>query len=336
MELKAGKSIAEKGGIVYLVEAKAAGVEIKEDGGKFVIPSDTKLSEISDKVATEAGYSKPSSPSGEAATFEEATPTKSNAHEIGTLAELETFRDLVNGGFSFQGCTVKLTANITLEKGWIPIAVGNRDVAETKQEGSYSGPNATSFLFKGTFDGQGHTISNLTNEDYIPEYDYKDGNDNAYTYGFFGIVAEGAELKNIKFSNVNISKDFGNVSKASKATGAESIGALVGYVYGNAKISDITVLSGSMSSSKENPAVGGVVGRWYSATKDIELKNLKNSAKLQGDRVGGIVGFVSKFSKDSGSQYTAKFDFASCTNSGQLTGNTVNQMANFNGNYSAK
>ena len=326
MELKAGKAMAEKGGIVYLVEAKGTGVAIKENGGKFVIPEDTKLSEISDSVATEAGYTKPSSPSSADATFEEATQTKSNSYDIGNLAELETFRDLVNGGFAFGGCKVKLTANITLNDGWTPIAVGSRDVAASKYVGSYAGENAITFLFKGEFDGQGHTISNLTNKGFVPEYDYVDGSEYAYTYGFFGILDEGAKVSNIKFANVNISKEFGTKSASGKDTGAESVGALVGYAHGNVEISDITIVSGSISSSKTNPACGGVVGRWYDAKSDVSLKNLHNSAKIEGARVAGIIGFISKKATISNK---VNFEFENCSNNGQLVGGgtEVNQLA---------
>ena len=71
-------------------------------------------------------------------------------YEIGTLEQLKLFRDAVNQlkedntqEFSFKDQTVKLTADIDLQnEEWTPI--GNIEA-----------------FFQGTFDGQGHTISNL-------------------------------------------------------------------------------------------------------------------------------------------------------------------------------
>lgn len=73
--------------------------------------------------------------------------------EIATLAELEAFRDSVNAGNSYEGKTVKLTADIDMsekysegKESWTPI-------------GSFDWENP--MPFSGTFDGGGHTISGL-------------------------------------------------------------------------------------------------------------------------------------------------------------------------------
>lgn len=63
---------------------------------------------------------------------------------ISTATDLGAFRDAVNAGTDFSNKTVKLTASIDISAGnWTPIG------------------NSTSTPFKGTFDGQGHTISGL-------------------------------------------------------------------------------------------------------------------------------------------------------------------------------
>lgn len=71
--------------------------------------------------------------------------------EISTLAELEAFRDDVNSGNTYEGKTVKLTADIDMsekygegKESWTPIGVSDY-------------PNSKYFL--GTFDGGNHTIS---------------------------------------------------------------------------------------------------------------------------------------------------------------------------------
>jgi len=73
-------------------------------------------------------------------------PWKSGNIKISTAEDLAAFRDAVNNGEDFEGRSVKLSGDIDLSayKPWKPIGVFG--------VGKY---------FKGTFDGQGHTISNL-------------------------------------------------------------------------------------------------------------------------------------------------------------------------------
>ena len=71
---------------------------------------------------------------------------------IGDVEALKAFAVAVNGGTSYEGDTVTLSADLDLTGvEWTPIGVG------TRSSKSYNG-NA----FKGTFDGGNHTISGLT------------------------------------------------------------------------------------------------------------------------------------------------------------------------------
>ena len=96
--------------------------------------------------------------------------TAADPYLIGTKAQLETFRDLVNGGqTSICG---KLTADIDLEGSesdqWTPIG--------TEQSKKYVG----------TFDGDGHKVSGL----YIHSDEYTSNR------GFFGVIG-GATIENL-------------------------------------------------------------------------------------------------------------------------------------------
>lgn len=77
--------------------------------------------------------------------------------EISTVDQLKEFRDAVNSGNQYTGKTVKLTADLDLsgESNWTPI--GNLV--------AYPGQS-----FNGTFDGDGHSISNVTVNDNTPNY----------------------------------------------------------------------------------------------------------------------------------------------------------------------
>ena len=63
--------------------------------------------------------------------------------EIWNKAQLETFRDAVNGGNNYSGKTVRLMADLNLGDGWTPIGIIDDE----------------DHSFKGTFDGQGNTIT---------------------------------------------------------------------------------------------------------------------------------------------------------------------------------
>ncbi len=93
---------------------------------------------------------------------------------ISTVAELEAFRDAVNGGDTYEGKTVTLTADLDLGSvtSWTPIGNSSR-------------------AFKGTFDGGNHVIYNLTIN-----------TSNRYC-GLFGRL-QNATVKNLGLENVTV------------------------------------------------------------------------------------------------------------------------------------
>ena len=70
----------------------------------------------------------------------------STNYNIATYSDLCTFRNMVNNGTTFFGCTINLTANITMDSAtsWTPI-----------------GHKSTSRFFAGTFNGNGYNIDGL-------------------------------------------------------------------------------------------------------------------------------------------------------------------------------
>ena len=115
---------------------------------------------------------------------------------ISSAEELAAFRDSVNSGATYEGETVKLTANIDLAgMDWTAI-------------GTSSNP------FKGNFDGQGHTISNLTQSR---------ENAIASNVGLFGYVssADGgsATIQNFKLTGSITGKK-----------GGEGAGTVISYI----------------------------------------------------------------------------------------------------------
>lgn len=204
----------------------------------------------------------------------EGNGSKGNPYEISTAAELAWFRDYVNGG-KLSVCA-KLTADIDLkdfchaadaskeEQSWEPIGYGSK-------------------RYSGTFDGNGHTISNL----YIKVQ--RDG------VGFFGYMEYGT-IKNIVFDNAQV-ENTGNNYKYPYT------GIVVGAAFGT--LQNLKTLKNCSVKSSVR-ALGGIAG-----TITQSCSNLENNATVSGIyEVGGIAG--------SFSQYT----LSSCVNNGMVTENS--------------
>ena len=177
--------------------------------------------------------------------------------DVNSAAQLAGFVKLINGGNAYKDYTVNLHSSLDLNgKEWTPIATGTR-----------SGSNPSGNSFKGTFDGNGNTIYNLS-----ITTDPKDNPDQAI--GLFGIV-DGGTVKDLKFENVNI-----NVPSSEMAAAA------VGMLTGGGTVSGIEVVSGSITATRGN---GAVVGRM---TKSGTIEECINRAAVSGTgaNVGGIVG----------------------------------------------
>lgn len=128
---------------------------------------------------------------GQAGAFVVDAATESTAVEISTYEQFAAFAKAVNAGTAESYASVKLTADITIPAGttWTPI-------------GSAANP------YTGVFDGDGHTVSGLTAS--ITAAEYNAENDSV-PFGLFG-QTQGATIKNLKMSNVEISGSAGSGS----------------------------------------------------------------------------------------------------------------------------
>ena len=204
----------------------------------------------------------------------EGNGSKGNPYEISTAAELAWFRDYVNGG-KLSVCA-KLTADIDL-KDFCHAADAS------KEEQSWEPIGNGSKRYSGTFDGNGHTISNL----YIKVQ--------RYGVGFFGYMEYGT-IKNIVFDNAQV-ENTGNNYKYPYT------GIVVGAAFGT--LQNLKTLKNCSVKSSVR-ALGGIAG-----TITQSCSNLENNATVSGIyEVGGIAG--------SFSQYT----LSSCVNNGMVTENS--------------
>lgn len=172
--------------------------------------------------------------------------------EIATVEDLQKFAAAVNGGKTFVGEKVVLTADIDLTGiQWAPIG-------------------GDSVYFAGEFDGNGKTISNLTNTE------------DTARKGLFGLVEKcyihDLTLKNVVFS--------GNT------TGAR-IGALAGNLQYYNVIENVVVDGLTYTITDTDGLIGGLVGySWTSYVKNCEVKNATMNITSSGNStVGGMIAY---------------------------------------------
>ena len=200
-----------------------------------------------------------------------------------TAEQLAGLAELVDGGNTFEGKTIKLDKDFDLK--YIP--EGATEPKSFNPIGSYRKDTA----FKGTFDAQDHTISNLSQNTWEL--------DNGYYYddlglGLFGKV-EDATVKNLVMDDASISGE------------SAICGTVAATAYGECTFENITV-----SNSKVNDYqyyAGGVVG-WASGDHTYKNINMEASTTIGGqwgdfgNANGGIIGGIGS---------TGSYDFEDCT-----------------------
>lgn len=213
--------------------------------------------------------------------FSSGTGTAEDPFVISSVEQIKAFRDSVNNGQSYEGKVISLiqgTYDISeSDVAWEPIGKGER-----------VGAGYIESSFKGTFEGNGSTITGLS---------ITGVNNNAdRAQGFFGVL-DGATVRDLALSNVNI-----------KQASSECAGALAGLMTNGSTVDGVTV-SGTVTAKS---GVGGVVGRM---TKTGTISNCVNNATVSGSgtNVGGIVGAAYYTSADGDMHITG------CENAGAVT-----------------
>ena len=144
-----------------------------------------------------------------------------NIYEVATRQDLDYLARIVNGKGSTpsNNCSDKIfrqTADIAYDYSteWNSIA--------NMMEGNFTPIGIYGSSFRGTFDGQGHTISGI--RVYVGGFDT-----DANSLGLFGYLGEGGTVKNVILTDATV-------------YGSENIGVLVGYNSGT--VTDCYVVNG--------------------------------------------------------------------------------------------
>lgn len=223
-----------------------------------------------------------------------ANPTISDAAGLAAVAKTAADFD------GLAGQTVTLDKDIVLTGTVTPIGAGAmKDNVSFKMPGEKDAKITTqaeadaladafkATAFKGTFDGAGHTISNVV----LPRQDYT---------GLFGSTY-GATIKNLK------------VACAGFASGTTDCGgAVIAGVTVDTTIQDCEV-SGDVTATK---AIAGISGYACSGTV---IKDCVNKADLttKNEKIGGMVGCAQNGA--TGMWGTKGVEIDGCTNEGNLT-----------------
>ena len=157
-----------------------------------------------------------------------------------------------NKGKTFSGKTVSLADDIALTKTWTPVGVSVKK------------------SFQGTFDGQGHTISNM---------DVVGAKQTSYGYGFFKLLIS-ATVKNVTFDNADVTGIYSNV-----------VGIVSGYSYGSSTFENVHVTNSLVYAFGK---VGGMVGMAEDGIATTTFKNcsVSDTTIHGGYNTAGFLGLV--------------------------------------------
>ena len=235
-----------------------------------------------------------------------------DTYTIKTVAQLHGVAALNNGdiGDVFRDKIIKLAKDITVNKGlatdwengvnlptytWTPIGGGEQSDNHRP--------------FRGTFDGQGHTISGL--------YIKSDG----YYLGLFGVMPkEGmATVKSLKLTN----SYFECTRTDALPSELEGLGSIVGQGAGTLDTiySDVILKNATRNT-------GGLIGNLRHTDAPLSITNCWYDGKITGTQwIGGLLGFV-----NSGVAYANMTD---CLMTADLT-STTDQKHSYMGGLAAR
>lgn len=160
----------------------------------------------------------------------------------------------------FSGQTVKLNVDICLADGYVWTPISPYD----SQWNSNGG-------FKGTFDGQNHTIYNLN-------VTGANATGRGYRIGLFGEVGDGAVFQNLTVEGMNT------------FAGNTSAGAICAQVSGSVTFENITVRNTTI---RQGRCAGGIVGNVANGTITFRNCRVEDSAvfTIHHDSCGALYGY---------------------------------------------
>jgi len=227
---------------------------------------------------------------------------------ISSLSELQAFAEEVNQGNDYSGCIVELGNNIDCN--------GEHIVIGTEDSSAGCQGLVTGISFNGTFDGNGYTISNISNND---NTDYASLN-----LGFFCVLGTEAKVINTRFYNFSYTVDA--VTSSDSYTGC--------IAYGNNGTIEKCIVENFTFISKrrtKNVFVGSIAGINNDTIRNCEVKgyysfiapdsskdgaNIKSFTYTNGSTISNCVFNINKTTSGGNFSYDGSMsEYSDCKNS---------------------
>lgn len=211
-----------------------------------------------------------------------------------TANQFVGFQSLRSDTITYEGITIKLACDMILNEGTVEeiLARAAQDSASVtiwKQLNS-------NWLFKGTFDGQGHTVSGLYMQ--LTQTGMR---------GMFGGVGGNAVIKNFTLTN-------SYYGAPTTGTNKYALGGIVARIHSDANvtISNVTVSAYIQEAGQKFQRIGGFVADITADNVTLTMENctFNGIASISGNYAGGMIGHVSSAS--------ATITLRNCINRGNI------------------
>ena len=256
----------------------------------------------------------------------------SSIEEIESGSTISKPSDPIKNGFDFIGWFIDnnlssefhfetaITSNITLYAKWeeIPVVLEGTPIATAQEFNTivtthnsnglfylandidFSQHTWTylSFNFKGTINGNGKTISNLsihggdrsgifTRVNAATIYNLTLDNVNVVSSGRAGILVGEVDGTNVKIHDIRI------INSSVKGNSSNGVGGLIGYTKNGFTVDVNKIIIEDSTIENTNTGAGALIGRTASGVITIEDIHIKNVSVSGTNRVGGIYGHLS-------------------------------------------
>ena len=213
--------------------------------------------------------------------------TEKNPYQIASQEDLAKLQEMVNNGSSMEGTYFKLTADITLPSGWVPMGC----LKDPTKESVEKGENLNAF--SGNIDGGNYTIT-------VPE------NGKPLLGYVRNATVKNLKIKGIKIDGYGLVNNYTGINVDGFGINIENVTALAGttitesgllgsskkeYMAGSSAvftstIKNCTIEKGVSIGSEATDAIGSIAGRFHGT-----IENCISYADVKGrNYVGGILG----------------------------------------------
>ncbi|MFR9617574.1 MAG: fimbrillin family protein [Rikenellaceae bacterium] len=239
---------------------------ITRENLNITLDSDVKITDWDDDTEMDSATATPYWSSRAATSYDGGDGSENSPYEIRTAEQLAYFAKVVNEGAStqmYKNTYFKLTEDINLTgKEWTPIGIDS------------------TVSFVGFFDGDGHTVSNLTISNPVS---------GSAAAGLFGRVNGQATTPNTTIENVTLVDP--QIKIPTSASTVVNVGGIAGYINNNVVMTQCKVEGGVISSEGVSTVsyLGGIAGNINAINVTLTECSVSGTTLTSAKMAGGIV-----------------------------------------------